>query len=494
MDRAGQPSPRSYRLGTALFVRGLGLVYLIAFASLWVQVEGLIGERGLLPITELLARVGELLGAERYWRLPTLLWLGSGDAALHLLCAAGVAASAALLLGWLPLPTLGALWVLWLSLVTAGQTFLAFQWDNLLLEAGLLALLVAPVTVRLRLDDPPEPPPWGRWLLWWLVVRLQVSSGWVKLASGDPTWRDLTALAVHYETQPLPTWIGWLAHQLPAGWHRLSTAAMFAIELLVPWLVFTETRLRRVAALAMMALQLLIALTGNYTYFNLLTVLLCLPLLDDDFWPALLRATAPATVPPPSAPWRRGTLPLATVLFSLSLLQAAATTGIWHHVPRPVLAPLEWARPLRSINGYGLFAVMTTERPEIVVEGSLDGEEWRPYSFRWKPGPLDRRPRFVAPHQPRLDWQMWFAALSDYRSTPWMGRLLERLLDGEPTVLDLLATDPFDGARPRLVRARLYRYRFTDWQTLRREGRWWRRELLGPYSPVLSRRGHPGDG
>jgi hypothetical protein len=249
-----------------------------------------------------------------------------------------------------------------------------------------------------------------------------------------------------------------------------------------------------VAALAMMALQLLIALTGNYTSFNLLTVLLCLPLLDDDFWPALLRATAPATVPPPSAPWRRGTLPLATVLFSLSLLQAAATTGIWHHVPRPVLAPLEWARPLRSINGYGLFAVMTTERPEIVVEGSLDGEEWRPYSFRWKPGPLDRRPRFVAPHQPRLDWQMWFAALSDYRSTPWMGRLLERLLDGEPTVLDLLATDPFDGARPRLVRARLYRYRFTDWQTLRREGRWWRRELLGPYSPVLSRRGHPGDG
>ncbi|MEZ5332483.1 MAG: lipase maturation factor family protein [Thermoanaerobaculia bacterium] len=493
MSASGEPEKRTcpsfsrptWRLGTALFVRGLGLIYLVSFASLWVQVDGLVGAQGILPIGELLARASEVLGPERYWRLPTLVWLAPGDGTLHVLCALGCALGVALALGWFPLAMLAALWVLELSMVTAGQTFFAFQWDNLLLEAGFLALLVAPPTLRLRLSDPPEPPRWGRWLLWWLVVRLHVSSGWVKLASGDPSWRHLTALTVHYENQPLPTWIGWLAHQLPAWWQRVSAAVMFAIELAVPWLAFTTVRLRRSAAIALVGLQLAIGATGNYTFFNCLTILLCVTLLDDGFWPARL---APAPPRPASRSRLRGgsVAAAAALLGALSLVSFLTTLGLGSVVPGPLQRGLDAVRPLRTVNGYGLFAVMTTERPEIVVEGSLDGADWRPYPFRWKPGPLDRRPRFVAPHQPRLDWQMWFAALGGYRSTPWMPRFLERLLEADPAVLDLLAADPFAGARPRFVRARLYRYRFTDWEALRREGRWWSRELLGIYAPEVS--------
>jgi hypothetical protein len=156
-------------------------------------------------------------------------------------------------------------------------------------------------------------------------------------------------------------------------------------------------------------------------------------------------------------------------------------------VPRPALALVQWIEPLRSVNRYGLFAVMTTRRPEIVVEGSDDGRTWRPYEFRWKPGDLRLRPRFVAPHQPRLDWQMWFAALDTCEENPWLVNFLARLLQGEPAVLHLIRSNPFPAGPPRFVRALLYDYHFADRETRRRTGAWWRRELLGPYCPVVSR-------
>ncbi len=485
-----------------LFLRLLGGIYAIAFLSLWVQVEGLIGERGILPAGELLARATEVLGpgVERFWRLPTLLWLGSGDAALHALCALGVAGGILLALGLAPRPVLLSLWALYLTLVTAGRDFLAFQWDNLLLESGFLAILMAPLG-RARLATMASPARLPVFLLHWLLFRLNFSSGFVKLASGDPTWRNLTALTYHYETQPLPTWIGWFVHQLPASFHLASALVMFAVELLVPLLIFAPRRLRLGAAAALAALQVAIGLTGNYTFFNLLTIALCLTLVDDDCWPwtRLARGRGEGAWPgeaegTPGQPsrqrsrWQRFVVaPLAVLLLVLSGLEMTATLGFVRALPAPLVQRLRWVAPLRSVNGYGLFAVMTTARPEIVVEGSVDGVTWHPYEFRWKPGPLDRRPGFVEPHQPRLDWQMWFAALGGQARTPWFDRFLARLLEGSPEVHGLLAENPFPHGPPRYVRAELYGYRFTGWGTLRETGRWWERRYLGPYAPAMER-------
>lgn len=467
-----------------LFLRALALVYLCAFASLWVQVEGLIGSDGILPAQELLEYVRERTGLERYRLLPTLFWISSGDGALLVLCGAGAGLSIALLLGFAPVPTSALLWVVYLSVVGVGQVFLGYQWDALLLETGLLAILLAPGGWRPRLGR--EPSLASIWLLRWLLFRLMFSSGLVKLASGDPTWRHLTALDYHYWTQPLPTWIGWYAHQMPTWTHAASVALMFALELAAPLLIFAGRRGRLVAFFPLIALQALIAGTGNYAFFNLLAAALCLPLLDDAALPAWLRARVPATdAATPARRFRPQDLALGAVVLPVSLMQLGAATGVRVPWPPPFPQLAAAVAPLASVNGYGLFAVMTTSRPEIVVEGSRDGLTWLPYEFHWKPGDSRRAPGFVAPHQPRLDWQMWFAALASCESSPWLERFLMRLREGSPPVRKLLAGDPFANDPPRLVRAVLYDYRFTDLAVRRGTGDWWKRERLGLFCPVI---------
>jgi hypothetical protein len=307
-------------------------------------------------------------------------------------------------------------------------------------------------------------------------------SGVVKLSSGDPTWHDLTALAVHYETQPLPTWIGWWAHQLPVGAQKFCCAVMFGIELGLPFLIFAPRRLRFVAAGGFTLLMILISLTGNYTFFNLLTGALCVTLLDD----AALRRGAEAA-PPLPRDWRRwvaAPVAILYILFSALLI----TRMPW---PRPLAMVYSWLAPFRSLNSYGLFAVMTPVRPELIIEGSNDATTWKAYEFNYKPGELARRPGFVAPHQPRLDWQMWFEALHTLSPrpspSPWFLNFCGRLLHGEPAVLALLKTNPFPDAPPRYLRVRVYRYHFTDRAARAATGKWWHREYLGEYGPVLSR-------
>ncbi len=488
----------SFRLGVWLFVRAVGAIYLIAFLSLRVQILGLYGSRGILPIGELLAAAASRLGPERYWLLPSLTWLGAGDATLTLLCDAGAVLALAVVLGLAPGPCLLALWALYLSLVSVGRVFLSFQWDMLLLETGLLAVLVAPWSLRPRLATMPAPPALGVWLVRWLLFRLMFASGVVKLVHDDPalpTWHDLTALAYHYETQCLPPWTAWYAHHLPLWWHRLSCAAMFVIELAVPFLIFGPRRARLLAGVVLIGFQLLIITTGNYTFFNWLTIALCLPLFDDRALAGVLprRSTSEALAVPPPAGWTRAALttPLALVLLIASALTFGQQLGGRGAVPPAARVLLEWLAPLRSVNGYGLFARMTTVRNEIVVEGSDDGVTWKPYELRWKPGDVMRRPRFVAPHQPRLDWQMWFAALTPYRGNPerWFARFLSRLLEGEPTVIALLASNPFPETPPRHVRASFFQYRFSEVGAA--DGAWWRREPRGEYAPVISRRSTP---
>jgi hypothetical protein len=503
MSRLPRPRAReSYAIAGSLFLRALAVVYVMAFVSLAVQIRGLAGANGILPAAGFLEAVRAQVGVERWLDVPTLFWMtGAPDGLLVASCWAGAVIAAVVACGVLPGPGLAACFVLYLSLSSVTRTFLNFQWDILLTEAGLLALFVAPWRLRARVPMLPGPAAPAMWLVRWLLFRLMFSSGVVKLASGDATWWELRALDVHYFTQPIPTWTAWYAHQMPGWYHTFECGVMFCIELAVPFGLFAPRMVRRTCALILLAFQGLIAATGNYAFFNYLTMALCLAALDDGFWPARLRrglAASPAPAPDAPAtpvPARRWppwvSIPVLTFFVTLT---TAAMTERWDFPlwwPAPVEATRDALRPLRIVNAYGLFAVMTTTRAEIVVEGSDDGETWPAYEFRWKPGDVNRRPAFVAPHQPRLDWQMWFAALSSYRQQPWLASFLARLLQGSPDVLALLEKNPFPDHPPRYVRSMAYDYRFSDFKTRRETGAWWVRTPEGQFSPVQSMRRSP---
>ena len=470
-----------------LFLRALGCIYLIAFFSLWVQIHGLVGSNGILPAEQYLAAVHQQIGTRGYHLFPTLFWLNPTDACLHLLCAGGVLLSFLLIAGIFAPFTLVGLWGFYLSLVTVGQVFLSFQWDVLLLETGFLAIFFAPMQLRDTFTRAWEPSSAFLWLLRWLLFRLMFASGFVKLAS-DETWRNLTALNFHYETQPLPTWIGWYVHQLPEWFHKISVIGMFGVELVIPFLIFAPRRLRTIGCIGLVGLQLLILLTGNYCFFNLLAIALCLILIDDLTWKRLLPKRFMPSICPIQLPHRRyGRICIAGVTALLFLLSSIRFGGQLFREAR--LPDVAWISPFRSVNTYGLFADMTETRPEIVVEGSNDRITWTTYQFRWKPGELARAPGWVAPHQPRLDWQMWFAALQgSYQNTSWFLNFMAALLQGKPEVLKLLTENPFPDRPPRYIRATLYDYRFTEIATKRAEGTWWSREWKGIYCPAISLR------
>jgi predicted DCC family thiol-disulfide oxidoreductase YuxK len=461
--------PPTFDLAENVFRRLLAIIYLIAFWSFAVQARGLIGSHGILPLANYLTAAHRALGASAIWRLPTLLWFNSSDAAIQWLPVAGIVAAAIAAAGFFQRTAFALLFLLYLSVCTAGQDFLAFQWDFLLLEAGLLAIFSGTSRVVL-------------FLYRLLLFKLMFFSGMVKLLSGDVAWRNLSALAFHYHTQPLPTPVAWYMDQLPLWFQRASTAAVLLGELVVPFGIFLPRRPRFLAAGCLIGLQFLILVTGNYAFFNLLAIALCLLLFDDRalrrLWPRALRLRPRARVP----------RPLIAVLAALVLLLDAGylCTLLTGSAPGPLNSLIEDTLPLGIVNTYGLFAVMTTTRDEIVVQGSNDGATWKDYSFRYKPGDLGRAPPWVAPHQPRLDWQMWFAALGDWRGSPWFVNFMVRLLQGSPDVTHLLAGTPFGDNPPRYVRALLYEYSFTDAATRRRTGDWWKREPGGLYFPPIS--------
>jgi len=465
-----------------LFLKILGLIYFIAFVSLELQITGLIGSNGILPAIDFLRTTWEHFGLKSYWLVPTIFWLNVSDTFLQMVPLAGAILSLLLIFGFARKAILMLLFLAYLSLVSAGQDFMAFQWDLLLLETGFLAIFASSSSTAIT------------WLFRWLLFRLMFLSGAVKLLSGDPTWRNLTALEFHYETQPLPTVIGWYVYQLPAWFHRVSVLLMFFIELVVPFLFFVPRprRLRFFAATATLLLQLLIFLTGNFGFFNLLTMVLCLFLFDDASLHRVLPRRLIQKISQTSAQQKESSashpivIMLAVVIIFISGFQLF---GIFSgYVPSPVRIVLNGVAPFHIVNTYGLFAVITTTRPEIIIEGSNDGQTWLAYEFKYKPGAVQRPPLQVAPHQPRLDWQMWFAALDDNSSQPWFENFMLRLQKGSPEVLALLEHNPFPNAPPRYVRAWLYKYNFTDFTTLNAEGTWWRRERIGLYfpRPVLS--------
>ncbi|MDX2226359.1 MAG: lipase maturation factor family protein [Verrucomicrobiae bacterium] len=474
-----------------LFLRGLALIYLIAFISLWVQLDGLIGSKGVLPAKPFMDSVAQhfdtqQFGLERYWTLPTLAWISSHDITLHLMCALGVACSVVLLLNIAPAIAAGGAWVLYLSLCVVGQVFMGFQWDALLLEVGFLAIFFAPWNLRPHRATEPPAPRIVLWLYRCLLFRLMFSSGVVKLISGDPSWWGFSALEYHYFTQPIPNAYAWYMHQIPGFFHFLCVGLMFVIELFAPFLIFAPRRVRFFgAAIPLALLQVLILMTGNYAFFNLLTLLLIFLCLDDSALAGLLRPFPPETRLM-NFEWRHWVS--AAVAFLILVPSVILLLSIYFRpIPRFLFAPCVWAANLRVVNSYGLFAVMTTSRKEIVIEGSNDGRRWRPYEFVYKPGDPRRAPPFVAPHQPRLDWQMWFAALGNYQQNPWLVNMMFRILEGSPAVLEQFANNPFPDKPPRYLRAVLYEYRFTTPGERLETGQYWKVTPLGLYAPVMEK-------
>jgi len=464
--------PDRYHIVGWLFLRLLGLIYLSAFVSFGVQAQGLIGSDGILPLQDYYAQARQLYGAQLWWNAPGLFLFDTSDRFLDFVWVLGAIASVMVVINRATVVMLVLCFGLYLSLYHAGQLFLAYQWDVFLLEAGFLAIFLGRGS-RIVV-----------WLYRWLLFRFMFMGGMVKLLSGDESWRNLTALSYHYETQPLPTPLAWYMQQLPQQLHVYMTGAVLFIELLVPLLYFMPRNFRRAAALLTIVFQFAILLTGNYNFFNLLTISICLFLLDDRSLRSVIPHRLAVTLNGSARRPGRFALWCTVAVMMLSLASGGLNmfTRISGVEPAPILAGvMRLSSVFGIVNAYGPFAVMTKSRPEIIIEGSRDGLRWKTYEFRYKAGDLSRRPVFCIPHQPRLDWQMWFAGYSSVERQYWFLRFVQKLLEGSAPVLDLMARNPFPDSPPRLIRARVYDYHFTTAAERRQSGDWWKREPLRSY-------------
>lgn len=506
-----------------LFLRALALIWFSAFYSLTFQIEGLIGPQGILPASAYLGGLARNFGSQRYWYVPSLLWLGSGPDALHFLCWAGLAASALLFLNIGPRLSIAVCEVAFLSFVVAAQDFSSYQSDGMLLAAGFLCLFFAPPGFLPGLGDANPPSRASLFLLQWLWFTIYFESGVAKIASGDPQWRHLTALYNYYSNGPLPNWIGWYAQHLPHGFNAAMALLTLTIELGLVWLLFLPRRFRILCFFIVTPFQLGIILTANLAFLNHLVLSLGILLLDDRFLRTVFaragRQRPSAGLPRRarrilsrwwSAPSQRveatATQPMNSFYATLKQAShvaaraAAAVLLAWvfyvdaallllllfPRLPLP-LAPIEAIEPFRIANRYGLFAVMTRSRYEIEFQGSRDGQTWVAYPFRYKPQDPRQAPRIYAPYQPRFDWNLWFASLGTWRRYPFVVRTEALLLLNDRSVLSLFAGNPFGGTPPTEVRAVIWRYWFTSLKTRRTQGLWWRRKLLGLYAPELAR-------
>jgi lipase maturation factor 1 len=540
LDGARDPSGRL--IARWIFLRALGLIYLSAFYSLARQILGLIGPDGILPAGEYLQAIAQSAGHARFWYAPTLLWFSSGSHALMALSWVGIIASLLVVANILPRAALLICFVCFLSFVSAAGEFSGYQSDGMLLEAGFISLFVAPVGIRpgLGLGQPAMRA--GVFLLLWEWFRIYFESGVVKLGSGDPQWRNFTAMDEYYQNGPLPTWIGWYVQHLPHWFHVATAFSTLALELVIVWIWFLPRTWRIVCFCIVTPWQIGVIATANYTFLNYLVLVLGFFLLDDRllsrFVPRRIRerllaeweneSPADATsevfgsqsllkqsdshVDPAASTdverpslmdrgsqhslstqsWRRylSSATLALTALALAWVFYSSTTlmiwMIWPGVPLPK-APVVALQPFRIADRYGLFAVMTRGRYEIEFQGSNDGQNWVPYPFRYKPQDPAKAPGIYAPYQPRFDWNLWFASLGDWRSNPMVPRTEERLLAGSRDVLALFASNPFPNQSPRQIRAVLWQYWFTSPSEKHAQGLWWKRQSLGLYAPTLQR-------
>ena len=463
--------------GQYYFFKGLALTYIFAFFSLLFQVLGLYGSRGILPITLYVKQIESMTFYIPWYQKLSLFYWFNSDIVLQGVCLLAVMMAVFLFFniysGWMLL----ALVYLYYSFVTVGQSFLSFQWDVLLIEISFLALFLTSWGVSSRAVIIERY--WPKFLIKILLFRIIFFSGYVKLASGDVTWQNFSALNFHYFTQPLPHIGGWLINLLPDSFHKISTMVMFFMELVIPFLIFVPGVIGQLALALIIALMIGIIFTGNYGFFNFLVISISLLFVYDQYFFRVLKSRSLVIK---KAKYANLILfvPMVVFLFFISFIELDRI--------KPISLPpfLQKTKQIISqqllVNRYGLFAVMTTQRNEIELQGSLDGKNWRSYEFLAKPQYQYAFPAWVQPYHPRLDWQMWFAALSQYESEYWFKTLVYQLLAGSPDVNDLFATVPFKTA-PIFVRAKLYRYEFTNINEYLKTKRFWKRKYLGLYMP-----------
>ncbi|OLC19157.1 MAG: hypothetical protein AUH33_06110 [Chloroflexi bacterium 13_1_40CM_68_21] len=467
-----------YWLARFAFQRALAFIYLIAFLVTVHQFRPLLGERGLLPVPDFVRAVP-------FGRSPSLFHLRYSDPLLLAIAWSGVLLAAVAALGvfdgpeW-PVPLTMAvwalLWALYLSIVNVGQTFYSFGWESLLLEAGFLAIFLGPASTTPQFSL--------ILLLRWLLFRVEFGAGMIKMR-GDRCWRDLTCLYYHHETQPMPNPLSWYFHHLPKRLHRMEVLANHFAQLVVPWFLFFPQPIASVAGLIVFVTQSWLVLSGNFSWLNFITMTLAIASFDNA---ALGRVFA--IVPYESQP--TPTWCVAIVLAITALILALSYRPARNLLSRRQLMNYSFD-PLHIVGTYGAFGSITKERFEVVIEGTEDAvltpqTKWHEYEFQGKPGDVRRRPPQVAPYHYRLDWLMWFAALSSPMYHEWFVPLLRKLLEADRRVLRLLARDPFAGRQPRFVRALFYLYRFTTPKERRETGAWWSRELVGDYVPPIQLR------
>ena len=492
--------------GRWIFLRALGVFYFSAFYSLLFQIRGLIGPDGILPARDYLQAVSGALHSFRFWYAPTLFWFGSSDHALMLVCWVGVIASLLVVANVWPRASLAVSFVCFLSFIAAAQDFSSYQSDGMLLEAGFISLFFAPPGFLPGLARENAPSRASLYLLRWEWFRIYFESGVAKMASGDLSWRNFTAMDDYYQNGPLPTWIGWYVQHFPHWFQASAVFLTLAIELVLVWMLFLPRRFRIACFCIVTPFEIGIILTANYAFLNYIVLALGFLLLDDRVLEWILpqgvrafvdRTPVPfaAAGPPPAgsrADWRIRLKPVRMSIAGVCLGLVCYTTFawlVWQLVPSVPLPqkPVQMLEPFRIANRYGLFAVMTHARYEIEFQGSYNGITWTPYPFRYKPQDVHQAPGIYAPYQPRFEWNLWFASLGQWRQYRFVLWTEERLITGEPDVLALFRSNPFAGAPPKQVRAVVYQYWFTDWKTKREQKTWWRTQLLGNYAPVLER-------
>ncbi|HYS52797.1 MAG TPA: lipase maturation factor family protein [Thermoanaerobaculia bacterium] len=470
----------SFLIGRWIWLRALGGIFFSVFYSLYFQIHGLIGPNGLLPAEAFLEAVRHAIGWKRYWLIPSLLWIHAGDRALDVLVWTGFAASLAIIVNLWPRVSIAVAGICFLSFIAVAQDFASYQSDGMLLEAALLSIFLAPRGLRpgLAADRPPSKA--SLFLLRWEWFRIYFESGVVKILSGEPQWRDLTAMDKYYENGPLPTWIGWYVQHWPHAFHAGSAAFTLIAELLIAWLAFFPKWSKRIAFILTTPLQIGIILTANYAFLNYLVLFLGFLLVDDEWFRGLEVARSRGSDSETAQPRDLATWPAAVVLPIIFV-----TTVASFFLPYfPTVVMLE---PYRVANSYGLFAIMTRARYEIEFQGTADGKTWIAYPFPYKPQDVRKPPGIYAPYQPRFEWNLWFASLGTWVANRWVLNTEVRLLQNQPAVLQLFAGNPFASKPPQAVRAMQWQYWFTSVEERNKTGAWWRRELIGQYAPTARR-------
>jgi hypothetical protein len=466
----------------------LGCVYAVAFLAAAKQILPLIGSHGLLPVELFLARVQNALGssAAGFLRLPSVFWFVHSDAVLQVAAWTGLALSLLVVAGYANALVMAALWALYMSFVHIGQEWYGYGWEMQLLETGFLAIFLCPL-----LDGRPfpkrEPPRVILWLFRWLIFRIMIGAALIKLR-GDDAWRDLTALYYHFETQPIPNPLSRWFHFLPHWILQGGVLFNFLAELIAPFFAFYPRMARQIAGVIIVLFQLTLIVGGNLSFLNWLTIVPALACFDDTFWSKLLpgalsqRATVAAEAAQPSLPMQRVAWVMAAIVGLLSI-QPMVNLISPHQIMNTSFDPLE------LVNTYGAFGSVGRERLNVVFQGTTDessepGAVWKVYPYVALPVELDRRPRQIAPYQPRLDWQMWFAAMGTVNEYPWTLHLVWKLLHNDPGALSLMGSNPFPQKPPRYIRAVLYRYQFVSPGDP--TGDVWKREEIGLWLPPLS--------